>query len=299
MKEYDREVNARIEIEILEKEENEKKRIFLSTRSKALQLYKEGMKPLDVAIKLNLNAKEANSFYEEYCALQYPTQVVEILTKLNDRNSASHFINLFHLITEKGLSIEEGIKAIEITDDVSLLKEEYQYLSTQVSNLKWSHKFYLQENSILNEQISAKDREHKSILEKTNMAEKNLQDILKIKRQKEEETFKIKSEEIHEESSKKNRSYLDDVLISNKNEILSNPNFDNDALQEDKSKKTNFVKDLSESGSDQDAINNLKDDDDTSLEKLPYNTDETDWRSYEMEFLRDQLPPGFFTQGLK
>ena len=86
-------------------------------------------------------------------------------------------------------------------------------------------------------------------------------------------------------------------MISNKNEILPTPNFDN-ALQEDKPQKTNFVKDLSESPSDQYTINNLKDDD-TYQEKLPYDID-GDWRSVEIEFVKDKykMPPGFDTQGL-
>jgi hypothetical protein len=221
---------------------------------------------------------------------------VEILKKLNDRNSAGHFINLFHLITQKGLSIEKGIEAIEITDNLSSLKEEYQYLSTNVPNLKRSYNIFIQENNILNEQISAKDRELKSILEETVTAEKNLEDVIKIKRQK-EETFKINSEEFCDESSKKNRSPLEDVLISNTNEmLLPTPDSDN-FLQEETPQKTNFVKDLSESSSDQYIRNNL-DDDDTSQKKLPYNIDE-DWRSVEMQFIGYKMFPGSNTRGLK
>lgn len=298
LKEYEREEEERREIETKEIEENENKRIYLSSRSKALQLYKEGMEPLDVAIKLNISAKEANSFYEEYCALQYPTQVVEILTKLNDRNSAGHFINLFHLITQKGLSIEKGTEAIEITDNLSSLKEEYQSFSTKIPNLKRLYNFYLQENNILNEQIARKDRELKSILEETDTAEKNLEDIIKIKKQK-EETFKIKSEETYEEPSKKNRSPLEDVLISNTNEmLLPTPNFAN-ILQEEKPQKTNFGEDLSKLSSDQYVINNLDDDDNISQEKLPLNIDEEDWRSVEMQFIGYKMFPGSTTRGLK
>jgi hypothetical protein len=57
------------ELEEEETNEKEKKKIVLSKTAQALQLYKKGKSPTDVAIKLDLSPQEANSLYLNYLSL--------------------------------------------------------------------------------------------------------------------------------------------------------------------------------------------------------------------------------------
>jgi hypothetical protein len=146
IKEYEREEKEAREKEVIEKEENEKKRIFSSKRSEALQKYKKGISPLDVAIELEISAEEANTFYGEYHSLQHPPQLLKIYTELNNTYSFDHFIDLFHLIREKGLSIEEAIKAIETFKENSLLEEKHHDLSEKVAKLVEEQDLLIKDN---------------------------------------------------------------------------------------------------------------------------------------------------------
>jgi hypothetical protein len=75
-------------------------------------------------------------FYHEYCSLQYPHQFLQIYTEINKTNSFNHFTDLFHLIREKGLNIEEGIQSIEMINNIVLFKKEHQDLSNNITNLE-------------------------------------------------------------------------------------------------------------------------------------------------------------------
>jgi phosphomevalonate kinase len=149
LKEYKREEKEEREREVIEKEEKEKERLFLSTRSKALQLYKKGTNLLDVAIELDISADEAKAFYQEYCSLQYSHQFLHVYTELNKTNSFNHFTDLFHLIREKGLNIEDGIEAIGIVNDIFLLKKEHQDLSNNITNLEKRQDLLIADNNSL------------------------------------------------------------------------------------------------------------------------------------------------------
>ena len=63
-------------------------------------------------------------------------QFLELYTELDKTNSFKAFTDLFHLIKEKGLSVEEGIEGVEMINDISLLKEEHQGLSKNIANLE-------------------------------------------------------------------------------------------------------------------------------------------------------------------
>lgn len=72
IKEHEREEKEKRENQAIEKEQNEKKKLFLLNRSEALKFYKKGKTPLDVAIELEISAEEVNAFYQEFCSLQHP-----------------------------------------------------------------------------------------------------------------------------------------------------------------------------------------------------------------------------------
>jgi DNA-binding CsgD family transcriptional regulator len=60
-----------------ELEEKERKKVVLSNTAKALQLYKKGKSPTEVAIKRDLSPEEAQSLYYKYLSLNKLYHFVE------------------------------------------------------------------------------------------------------------------------------------------------------------------------------------------------------------------------------
>jgi hypothetical protein len=201
-----------IEKEVKEKEEKEKKRLFSSTRSEALKLYKKGTNLLDVAIELNISAEEAKTFYREYCSFTYPPQFVQLYTELDNNNSFKRFTDLFHLIKEKGLSIEEAHEGIGMIEDVSLLKEEHYVLSNKVTSLKNMNDSLIDDNNFLTDQIAKMDKKLSSTSEKIELCEKNCESINKIVRQKEKEIYKMHSSEDYFKAREKAKLLVEEFL---------------------------------------------------------------------------------------
>jgi FtsZ-binding cell division protein ZapB len=195
LKENEREEREAREREAKEKEEKEKKRLFSSNRSEALKLYKKGTTPVDVAIKLDISAEESKTIYCEYCSLTYPFQFLQLYTELNKTNSFKVFTDLFHLIKEKGLSIEEAIEGIEMINNISLLKEEHQALSNNIANLVQLHDSLITDNNFLKDQNEEMEIRLNSTLEQIDIKENTLEIISKRVRQIEQEIYKMNSGE--------------------------------------------------------------------------------------------------------
>ena len=220
LKQYKREEKEARERVVIEKEEKEKERLFSSKRSKALQLYKKGTNLLDVAIELDISAEEAKAFYHEYCSLQYPHQFLHIYMELNKTNSFNHFTDLFHLIREKGLNIEEGIEAIGMVNDIFLLKKEHQDLSNNITNLEKRQDLLKADNNSLKYQNEEMERILYSKQEKIDIKEKALEIITKKLRQQQEELHKINSGEAYFTARKKIKLLVEEFL-SNKTKVIS------------------------------------------------------------------------------
>jgi transposase len=220
LKQYKREEKELRERVVIEKEEEEKERLFSSKRSKALQLYKKGTNLVDVAIELDISAEETKAFYHEYCSLQYPNQFLQIYMELNKTNSFNHFTDLFYLIREKGLNIEEGIEAIGKVNDFFLLKKEHQDLSNNITNLEKTQDLLKADN----DSVKCQNDEMEGILyskqEKIDIKEKALDIITKKLRQQQEELHKINSGEAYFTARKKIKLLVEEFL-TNKRKVIS------------------------------------------------------------------------------
>ena len=220
LKENEREEIEAREREAKEKAKKEKERLFTSNRSEALKLYKKGTTPVDVAIRLGISAEEAKTIYHEYCSLKYHFKFLQLYTELNNTNSFNSFTDLFHIIREKGLSIEEGIEGIGLINDFSLLKGEYQNLINKISNLEKSRDFLIFDNNLLKVQNEEIEKRLNSILEKIDVKEKTLEIISKKVRQKEEELHKINSGENYYKAREKVKLLVEEIL-GNKTKVIS------------------------------------------------------------------------------
>ena len=219
IKEYEREQEEARKKEIIDKEENEKNRIISSKRSEALKLYKKGIRPLDVAIELEINAEEANAFFQEYCSLQYPPQLLQIYTELNNTNSFNQFIDFFHLVRRKELSIEQAIEAIEMINNISLLKEEHQDLSNKVDDLEKLQDSLLIENKISRDQNDELNKRLNSKLEKIETADRILEMKNKEIRNKEQALSNINTGDDYDKARYQIKQLVE-LLLGNKKKVI-------------------------------------------------------------------------------
>src|SRR5687768_4656105 len=77
--------------------EKERNKIVLSNTAKALQLFKRGNSPTEVAIKLDLNPQEANSLYYDYLSLNNLHRFVETYKEF-DNDSLQDFIHYYYFM---------------------------------------------------------------------------------------------------------------------------------------------------------------------------------------------------------
>jgi transposase len=246
LKENEREEKEAREREAREKEEKEKKRLFSSNRSEALKLFKNGTTPVDVAIKLGISAEEAKTIYREYCSLTYPFQFLQLYEELDNDNSFKCFTDLFHLIKEKGLTIEEAFEDIEMINDISLLKREHQDLSSKTSNLKKLHDSLIVDNNFFKVQNEEMEVRLNFTLEKIEIKEKTLEINTNKVREQEKLLHKINSGEDYDKARDKIKLIVEEFLGKKKNVIALAVSAVFDAVKENY-KKEIPLKDVSKS----------------------------------------------------
>jgi len=143
-----------------------------------------------------------------------------IYTDLKKTNSFNHFTDLFHLIREKGLNIEEGIQLIEMINNIILIKKEYKDLSNKIAKLKKKQELLKADNNSLKYQNEEMELILNSELDKIDIKEKALEIITKKLRQQQEELHKINSGEAYFTAIKKIKLLVEEVL-SNKTKVTS------------------------------------------------------------------------------
>ena len=157
-----------------EMEEKEKKKIVLSNTAKALQLYKKGKSPIEVAIKLDLSPQEARSLYLDYLSLNNHHHFTETFKQF-DNDSLQDIINLYHLMKQEGIGKKEIVETSKMINDLPKIKEEYHDISDQLSDLQKQRDFYLSDNKLLINKNFEMNNESNSLLSKLESANKILQ----------------------------------------------------------------------------------------------------------------------------
>ena len=131
-----------------EMEEKERTKVVLSNTAKALQLFKKGKGPTEVAIKLDLSPQEAQSLYNNYLSLNNLHHFVETFKEF-DNDSLQDFINYYQFMKENGIDKKEIVEAIKISNYYPKIKEEYHDISNQLPDLQRQRDFYISDNKIL------------------------------------------------------------------------------------------------------------------------------------------------------
>ena len=108
-----------------------------SKSTKALWMFKNGKKPIDVAIELDMSAFEVEEIQQEYWAL---SQLHELGFLFNEiKNYLPSFVKLFNLLKRnKMLSDGYITKFLKYADhDLPFLEDKIQKLTGDVIELEW------------------------------------------------------------------------------------------------------------------------------------------------------------------
>jgi hypothetical protein len=98
-----------------------------SISSRAFELFSEGKTPLDVAIKLNLEAEEAIRLHQQYFMLLRCTEFTKVYMQIKD--NPWPFVNLFKLNKEAGTSDVQMMKLLKIANnDLPLVESKCEDL---------------------------------------------------------------------------------------------------------------------------------------------------------------------------
>jgi chromosome segregation ATPase len=108
--------------------------------TKALHLFLNGKKPIDVAIELDLPAGEVHNMLEEFWALN---QLYEVAFLYNEiKNYLPSFLKLYHYLKDRRMLSEKHIsKFLRYADhDLPELTDRMQRLTNDIIDLEWKKK---------------------------------------------------------------------------------------------------------------------------------------------------------------
>jgi len=125
-----------------------------SPETKALFLFANGKKPIDVAIELNLSASEVQNLLEEFWALNELHELAFIYNEI--RTFLPSFLKLFHCLKNNKMLSEKHISNVlrYVGNDLPQLTDRIQCLSNDVINLEDKKRNLLNELIIWNAQLS-------------------------------------------------------------------------------------------------------------------------------------------------
>jgi hypothetical protein len=90
---------------------------------KAYKLFDEGKNPLDVTAELNLPGPQVQQFYVEYLNMRRMHKLVTIYQEIQD--SIGYFLKLFRLGKEKGVTPDQIMKLIQMSDNSTSYKIDF------------------------------------------------------------------------------------------------------------------------------------------------------------------------------
>jgi hypothetical protein len=130
-----------------------------SPETKALFLFANGKKPIDVAIELNLSASEVQNLLEEFWALNELHELAFVYNEI--KTFLPSFLKLFHCLKNNKMLSEKHISNVlrYVGNDLPQLTDRIQCLSNDVINLEDKKRNLLNQLIIWNAQLSDLGRE--------------------------------------------------------------------------------------------------------------------------------------------
>ncbi len=125
-----------------------------SPETKALFLFANGKKPIDVAIELNLSASEVQNILEEFWTLNDLHELAFAYDEI--KSYLPSFLKLFHCLKERRMLSEQQISNIlrYVGNDLPQLTDRVQCLSNDVINLEDRKRNLMNKIILWNAQLS-------------------------------------------------------------------------------------------------------------------------------------------------
>jgi hypothetical protein len=95
-----------------------------------------------------LNTQEVQTLYHNYLILNNRHRFVEIFKEF-DNDSIQDFIEYDRFMKENGIGKKEIIEGIKKSNDYPKIKDEYEYTSNKLKELKGQKEYYLADNKTL------------------------------------------------------------------------------------------------------------------------------------------------------
>ena len=92
--------------------------------TKALDLFYQGKKPIEVAVELNLNAQKTSKLYKDYLQLEGFYKLVLLYEEIKD--NLSLFLKLYYAIIQNGIKPNEIVNLVKNSNELANLKTAIQ-----------------------------------------------------------------------------------------------------------------------------------------------------------------------------
>jgi archaellum component FlaC len=100
---------------------------------KAYKLFDEGKSPLEVTAELNLLGPQVQQFYVEYLNMMRMYKLVTIYQET--QGGMGYFLKLYRLGKEKGVTPEQIMKLVQMTDSIHMLENKLQRMQSEISEI--------------------------------------------------------------------------------------------------------------------------------------------------------------------
>jgi hypothetical protein len=135
----------------IENDKRQQKQQELS--AKAYELFSKGKKPVEVAIALNLGEPEVSRMYREYWRLRRMHSLYTTYEETNGKLAT--FLNLYRLMKERGMSIEQIVNAVDIAiHRLPYMENLYKQIKEEVEKMHLIRQRMTGEIETLKNQIS-------------------------------------------------------------------------------------------------------------------------------------------------
>ena len=126
----------------------------LSKDTQAFALFSDGKKPIEVAIKLDLESDIVDRLYQQFWRLQGLYQLNQLYKEI--RRYLPSFLKLFSIMKQQKMMNEQDVvDALKFGKELPQLKEQFQLLVEEINSLEYKRNSLRAALSALQNQISA------------------------------------------------------------------------------------------------------------------------------------------------
>ena len=189
---------------------------------KAYNLFEEGKNPLEVAAELNLPGPQVQQYYGEYWNLRRMHRLVAIYPEIQD--SMGYFLKLFRLGKQEGLTPEQVIGLIQLSDSIHKLQDKLQHLQSEVLDISKSKTVAKDELKGLHNEIEAAQEKLNLVNKTFEVKYEELKEACSQAQKLQDYIERFKNSQEYEELKSTVRSEVEKTLLDNK-KLLQNALF--------------------------------------------------------------------------